>query len=242
MSDREPGNAVDFVRGHARLASPALVPELRLWLGTQLDPLWEATLAFHGAPGAPAAPPPPPYWAFAWVGGQALARTLLDAPELVRGLDVLDFGAGSGLVALAAARAGARHVTATDIDPLARAAIELNACENGLAVEVSDTDLVGTPGDARGASDASDTCNAYDVITLGDLFYEQPLAGRVAAWASELAARGKTVLFGDPGRTYVPRSGIVEIARYDVATTVEIETAAVREAVVWRVVPTSPPG
>lgn len=225
MSDRNPGNAVDFVREHARLAAPELVPELRLWLGTALDPLWEATFAFHGMRAAP-----PPYWAFAWVGGQALARTLLDAPELIRGLDVLDFGAGSGLVALAAARAGARRVTATDIDPLACAAIGLNARENGLSVEASPDDLAGTP------------CNAYDVITLGDLFYEQPLAGRVAAWASELAARGKTVLFGDPGRTYVPRSGIVEIARYDVATTVEIETAAVREAVVWRVVPTSPPG
>lgn len=212
-------DAVGFVRKHARLEVPALVPELRLWLGTALDPLWEATLAFRGTRDAP-----PPYWAFAWVGGQALARTLLDLPELVRGRSVLDFGAGSGLVALAAGRAGARRVTATDIDPLAVAAIGLNARENGLRVEAVSDDLAGTP------------CDAYDVVTFGDLFYEQPLAGRVATWAAELAARGKTVLFGDPGRTYVPRSGIVEVARFDVATTVEIEPASVREAIVWRVV------
>ncbi len=214
-----------FIRANTVLEPTALVPELRLHQATTLVPLWEASEAELERNGVP-----PPYWAFAWAGGQALARYLLDNPALVAGKRVLDFGAGSGLQGLAAARAGAAAVLAVDIDPFACVAMRLNAEANGVALEVSDADWIGrdNPG--------------WDVILAGDVCYEKPMAGRVEAWLRRLAGPdqpngGALVLVGDPGRTYFPRQGMERITGYAVKTTREIEDTDLRNAVVWRLLP-----
>ena len=207
-----------FIRANTRLEAPALVPEIRLHLASELVPLWQASEAELERQGVP-----PPYWAFAWAGGQALARYLLDHPALVHGKAVLDFGAGSGLQGLAAAKAGAARVLALDIDPFACAAIRLNAAANALSVETSGADLLGDP------------CADFAVILAGDVCYERPMAGRVELWLKALSAAGKTVLMGDPGRTYLPRDGLERVTGYAVQTTREIEDSDLRNAVVWRV-------
>jgi len=214
------GDPAGFIRGNTRLEAPALVPEIALHLASELVPLWQASEVELERLNVP-----PPYWAFAWAGGQALARYLLDNAELVRGKAVLDFGAGSGLQGLAAAKAGASRVLALDIDPFACAAIELNAAANGVAVDVSSEDLIGDP------------CAAFAVILAGDVCYERPMAGRVELWLKQLAGEGKTVLMGDPGRTYLPREGLERVTGYAVKTTREIEDTDLRNAVVWRVLP-----
>jgi predicted nicotinamide N-methyase len=171
-----------FVRRNTAIAAPPLVPEIRLHLATEITPIWQAseeTLARSGLP--------PPYWAFAWAGGQALARYLIDHPEAVAGRSVLDFGAGSGLVAIAAAIAGAASVAAAEIDPFAAAAIAANAALNEVAVAVTTADVLDV-GDAP-----------WEVVTAGDVCYERPMADRVTAWLRVLAARGALVLLGDPG-------------------------------------------
>jgi predicted nicotinamide N-methyase len=150
---------------------------------------------------------------------------MLDYPGAVRGRRVLDFGAGSGLVAIAAALAGAARVTAAEIDPFAIAAIRLNAALNGVAVEVK-------TGDVIGREDA-----AWDVVLAGDMCYERPLADRLTAWLRQLAARGALVLVGDPGRAYRPTHGIAEVARYTVPTSRELEDRDSREGIVWRLLP-----
>jgi predicted nicotinamide N-methyase len=207
-----------FIRANTRLEAPPLVPEIELHLASELVPLWQASEAELEREGVP-----PPYWAFAWAGGQALARYLLDNAQLVRGRAVLDFGAGSGLQGLAAARAGAARVLALDIDPFACAAIRLNAAANALAVEIGVEDLIDDP------------CTAFDLILAGDVCYERPMAGRVERWLKALAVAGKTVLLGDPGRTYLPREGLERVTGYAVKTTREIEDSDLRNAVVWRV-------
>ncbi|HEX7200614.1 MAG TPA: 50S ribosomal protein L11 methyltransferase, partial [Dongiaceae bacterium] len=162
-----------FIRAETALSAPPLVPEIRLHLASEILPIWQATeadLARHGLP--------PPYWAFAWPGGQALTRHLLDHRELVAGRRVLDFAAGSGLSAIAAAMAGASTVAAADIDPFARAAIALNADTNGVDVALIEEDILLTPGDWP---------SDWDVILAGDVCYERPMAERVAAWFTELA-------------------------------------------------------
>jgi predicted nicotinamide N-methyase len=209
-----------FVRRNTAVEVPPLLPELRLYLASEVTPLWQATEESL-ARGAV----PPPYWAFAWAGGQALARYLLDHPETVAGRTVLDFGSGSGLVAIAAARAGARHVLAAEIDHFAIAAIAANAALNDVAVQV-------TPADLIGASDAN-----WDVVTAGDVCYEREMAERVVPWLRMLAGRGCLVLLGDPGRAYLPAVGLVERARYLVPTSREIEDREIRETVVWEVLP-----
>jgi predicted nicotinamide N-methyase len=206
-----------FVREHSSVASPPLCPELRLRLAIEITPLWTA---LEEAAGRTA---PPPFWAFAWPGGQALARLFLDRPELVRGKAVLDFGSGSGLVAIAAVRAGAARAVAADVDPCAAEAARTNADLNGLAIETEERDLVGDP------------LAGFDLVAAGDMCYEQPLAGRVLGWFAGLAAAGRTVLLGDPGRTYAPTAGIEEIARYAVSTSLELEDRTVRDTVIWRV-------
>ncbi|RZK80223.1 MAG: methyltransferase, partial [Methylobacterium sp.] len=166
---------------------------------------------------------PPPFWAFAWAGGQALARYILDNPGLVAGRRVLDFASGSGLVAIAAARSGAEHVTASDLDPFAIPAIGLNAAANGVAerIEAVSRDLIGSdPGSA--------------VVLAADIFYEQDLAARVTAWLSGLHARGATVLVGDPGRSYLPRDRLTELATYTVPVSRSLEDAEVKRSSVWR--------
>ena len=209
-------DAAAFVRANTVLAAPPLVPEIRLHLASEVTPLWQATEALLEREGLP-----PPYWAFAWPGGQAVARHVLDHPDLVRGRSAIDIGAGSGLLAIAAAMAGARSVIAADIDAFAAAAIALNAAANGAAVTVRTDDLIG--------SDAT-----ADVLLVGDMCYERPLAERLTRWLHERAAQGALVLLGDPGRAYLPQSGLAELSRYTVPTPLDLEDRTSRETVVWR--------
>ena len=205
-----------FVRANTVLAAPPLVPEIRLHLASEVTPLWQATEALLEREGLP-----PPYWAFAWPGGQAVARHVLDHPELVRGRSAIDIGAGSGLLAIAAAMAGARSVIAADIDAFAAAAIALNAAANRAAVTVRTDDLIGSGATA-------------DVLLVGDMCYERPLAERLTRWLHERAAQGALVLLGDPGRAYLPQSGLTELSRYTVPTPLDLEDRTSRESVVWR--------
>lgn len=207
-----------FVRCNTTVTTPPLVPEIRLHLATEVTPIWQATedsLARSGLP--------PPFWAFAWAGGQALARYLLDHPAEVAGRFVLDFGAGSGIVGIAAAKAGAARVLAADIDNFAAVAIAANAALNRADIEITTSDVVGTA-DPR-----------WEIITAGDVCYEQPMAGRVTTWLRSLAHSGRVVLLGDPGRTYLPTDGLCERSRYLVPTSRELEDRDTREGVVWGV-------
>jgi len=207
-----------FVRRNTAITAPSLVPEISLYLATEIAPIWQATedtLALSALP--------PPFWAFAWAGGQALARFLLDHPERVAGRSVLDFGAGSGIVAIAAAKAGAASVLAAEIDHFAAAAIAANASLNDVAIAVTTTDLLDTV-DAR-----------WEVVTAGDVCYERPMADRVMGWLRGLAARGTLVLLGDPGRAYLPSEGLIERAHYLVPTSRELEDRDIRDAIVWQV-------
>jgi len=202
-----------FVTTNAALIAPPLVPEIKLYLATEVVPLWRATeeeLEKNGVP--------PPYWAFAWAGGQALARYILDNPDALRGKRVLDIGSGSGLVGIAAAKSGAAHVLAADIDAHAIAAIKLNAAANAVDISVTQDDLIGLPGD-------------WDIMLVGDLFYERPLAERLLAW---LAPMTIPALLGDPGRTYFPKQGVEKLAAYSVQTTRDLEDREIRETGVYR--------
>jgi predicted nicotinamide N-methyase len=194
-----------FVRARTAPAAVPLVPEVRLYQATDVTPLWHATAAeLEGWD-------PAPFWAFPWAGGQALARYVLDAPDVVRGRRVFDFATGSGLVGIAAARAGAATVTACDLDPFCEAAILANAELNGVAVEVRSGDALAEP------------LAGFDVVLAGDVFYERALAERSLAWFRDLARRGAAVLVGDPGRIYSPREGVSERAAYDVPVIAAVE-------------------
>ncbi len=208
-----------FIRANTQLLAPPHTPEIRLHLATELVPIWQKTEEELAAIGVP-----PPFWAFAWAGGQALARYLLDHGDSVRGRRVLDFASGSGLSAIAAAKAGARHVLATEIDPFAIAAIALNAAANGVAVASTLEDVIGRD-------------DGWDTVLAGDVCYEREMSARVFAWLRQLAARGALVLMGDPGRNYLPSSNLVEIAVYDVQTTRELEDREVRRTKVWQILP-----
>jgi predicted nicotinamide N-methyase len=205
-----------FIRENTRVMATSHVPELSLFLADDAVSLWELTEEQLGELGLP-----PPFWAFAWAGGQALARYVLDHAEVVRGKSVLDVASGSGLVAIAAMKAGATSALAVDIDAFAAHAAVLNAALNDVRVATSDVDPVGRPTDA-------------DVILVGDLFYDRDLAPRVLAWLIEQQAAGKTVLIGDPGRTYLPRDKLEQIAAYDIPVTRALEDAEVKRAAVWR--------
>ena len=209
-----------FVRRSTTITASPLVPEIRLHLATEITPIWQATEEVLARSALP-----PPFWAFAWAGGQALARYLLDHPEVVAGRSVLDFGAGSGLVAIAAARAGAACVLAAEIDHFAAAAIAANAALNGVTIAVTT---------ANGLDTADPGC---EVVTAGDVCYERPMAERVTAWLRDLARRGGLVLLGDPGRAYLPSHGLHERARYLVPTSRELEDRESRDGVVWEVLP-----
>lgn len=215
-----------FVRDNTAIERPALVPEVALHLASEVVPLWQATEADLAETGLP-----PPFWAFAWAGGQALARFLLDRPEWVAGKRVLDFAAGSGVQGIAAALAGAARVEATEIDRFALAALALNAEANGVALELRGADVVGllNPGPNPGPAPP------WEVVLAGDVCYERPMAARVARWLGDLAREGVIVLMGDPGRSYLPKSGLKRLARYAVRTSRELEDSELRNAIVWQV-------
>jgi predicted nicotinamide N-methyase len=208
----------DFILQNTRLQRPPHAPELVLQLADEITPIWRLTEEALAKIGLP-----PPFWAFAWAGGQALARYVLDNPALVAGKGVVDFAAGSGIVALAARRAGARRVLAADIDGFAGAAVAVNAEANGLSLEFTADDLLAAPPPAWA-----------EVILAGDICHEKPLAERVMAWLSKARAQGKTVLIGDPGRSYFPREGLEKLAEYQVPTTRELEDLEVKRTAVWR--------
>jgi predicted nicotinamide N-methyase len=200
----------EFVRTRTALAPVPLVPEIAIHQATEVTPLWHATAAELDRWDAS------PFWAFPWAGGQALARHVLDRPELVRGRRVFDFATGSGLVAIAAARAGASEAVAADLDPFCEAAVALNAAANGVAVGFRLGDALGAPLDG------------FDVVLAGDVFYERRLAEAGLPWLRALARQGRTVLVGDPGRIYSPSEGLEELAAYDVPTPLEIEDRPLR--------------
>jgi predicted nicotinamide N-methyase len=206
-----------FILTHTRLLAPPLVPEIRLHLAEESLPIWRKTEEELGEMGLP-----PPYWAFAWAGGQALARYILDRAETVAGKSVIDVGAGSGIAAIAAAKSGARHVTAADIDALAVAAMDLNAAANGVALAATTDDWLDI--------DAPQG----EIVLVGDLFYERPLAERVMAFVRQRAARSGMVLVGDPRRSYFPADAFEAIAHYEVPVTRELEDAEIKRAAVWR--------
>ena len=208
----------EFIRANTALVSPPLVPEIRLHLATEVVPLWRLTEEELQAQGVP-----PPYWAFAWAGGQALSRHILDNPALVKGKDVLDFGAGSGLIAIAAAKAGAERIMAADIDPFAYAAIKLNAIANSAILGATTSDLIGSDGNWR-------------VILVGDMCYERPLAERLMAWLSDMAHHGAEVYLGDPGRSYFPSGGVEKLQTYRVQTTRDLEDQEIRQTSVYKLI------
>jgi predicted nicotinamide N-methyase len=206
-----------FVQSNTRLLAVPLAPEIRLHLAEESLPIWQRSEEELGRIDVP-----PPWWAFAWAGGQALARHLLDHPALVAGRRVLDLGAGSGLAGIAAMKAGAAHVIAADIDAYALAAIALNAAVNGVTVETMDADVL------------SAWPAGFDVVLVGDLFYERPLAERVLAFVEAAHAEGVAVLVGDPRRAHFPKDRFVEVAQYSVPVTRDLEDAEIKRSSVWR--------
>jgi predicted nicotinamide N-methyase len=209
-------SAEDFIRANTVVATAKLVPEIRLHLATEVTPLWHATESFLSQNNIE-----PPFWAFAWVGGQALARYVLDNPEVVAGLNVLDIGSGGGVVAVAAVMAGAAHVTALDVDPLAAAACRLNAQLNGTAERIT-TETA----DAIGYDLAP-----FDLILVGDVCYNRGVSADLTPHLMEAAV---PVLLGDPGRKYLPRHLTGPLATYAVEASRELETDAITQVGVWR--------
>lgn len=209
----------DFVTAHTTVAHAPLVPEIALHLASEITPIWQATEEWLKERNIE-----PPFWAFAWPGGQATARLLLDEPARVAGKRVLDFAAGCGIAAIAAAQSGATIVEAAEIDALALAAVRLNAALNGVRVETPEGDIVGAP------------CR-WDVILAGDVCYEAPMTAHILPWLRGLAAAGAEVLLADPGRAYLPREGLEPISRHAVPTTLELEDRTLREVTLFRLLP-----
>ncbi len=209
------GDRAAFVRGQTVVGVAPLVPEVRLYLASEITPIWQATEDWLAERNIA-----PPFWAFAWPGSQALARHVLDAKALVAGRRVLDFAAGGGLAAIACALAGAAHVEAAEIDAMADAATLANAALNGVAVEVVG-DVVGQ--DCR-----------WDLIVTGDVCYEAATAARIMPWLRRMAGSAE-VWMADPGRAYLPREGMAAFATYVVPTTRELEDREERAVVLYRV-------
>ena len=215
----ETGSPLDregFIRTHTRLLPVPHAPEIALHVAEEATELWQKTeeeLAVIGLP--------PPFWAFAWAGGQALARYLLDHPQIAASRHVLDVASGSGLVAIAAAKAGAARVEACDIDAFAVAAIGINAEANGVAVAATVEDLIGRD-------------EGWEVVCAGDVCYERGMAERAIAWLSALSARGAIVLIGDPGRSYLPKERLEALVTYEVPVTRALEDAEIKRSSVWR--------
>jgi predicted nicotinamide N-methyase len=214
----EPHDWAAFIRANTRLLAPPLVAEIALHLAEESLPIWRKTEEELGEMNIP-----PPYWAFAWAGGQALARHLLDRPEIVKSRNVIDLGTGSGLTAIAAMVAGAGRVLAADIDAVALVATRLNADVNGVHVSTTADDLLALPPDP-----------GVEVVLIGDLFYERALAERVIAYIEAAAHAGATVMIGDPQRSYFPRGRFVQVAEHSVPVTRELEDAEIKRTAVWQ--------
>ena len=214
-----------FILTHTRLQPVPHAPELSLHLADEVTPIWQLTEEALARIGLP-----PPFWAFAWAGGQALARYVLDNRSIVAGKSVLDFASGSGLVGIAAMKAGARDVLASEIDDFALHAIALNGRANGVCLDARKGDLIG------------DMTIAADVILAGDVCYERPMAEGVTEWLAALADQGKTVLVGDPGRYYLPRDRLEALASYEVPVVGDLEDREVKRTHVWRFRAITAPG
>lgn len=212
-----PGARRAFIEAHTTLEAAPFVPEIVLRLGGESMPLWEAAALADER-----LPVPPPFWAWPWAGGQALARYVLDHPDLVRGRRVADVGTGGGIVAIAAGLAGATEVTAIDIEPYAIEACRLNAAANGVFIHLTEGDPVGTD-------------DGWDVVLAGDVWYDQDLAEHMEPWLRSLAARGADVLTGDLGRAYLPAAGLESLVRYQVPTLADLEDVTSKRARVLRV-------
>ncbi len=215
-------NQEAFIRANTVLTAACLVPEIRLHLATEITPIWQATetwLAEHNLE--------PPFWAFAWPGGQALARHILDNPGLVAGKRVLDFAAGGGIAAIACAMAGAAEVEASEIDRMALAAISLNATANRTRI-LRAQDVVGAP-------------NRWDLILCGDVCYEAPMTRRIMPWLADMAGSAE-VWIADPGRAYLPKTGLSRFASYEIRTTLELEDRTSREVRLYRLTGGRTPG
>ena len=204
-----------FVAAHTVLAHAPLVPEIALHLATEITPIWQASETWLQQANVD-----PPFWAFAWPGGQVIARHVLDHPDLVRGRRVLDFAAGCGIAAIACAMAGAALVDAAEIDAMAVAAIRMNAATNGVDVVALDQDVVGQP------------CR-WDLIVCGDVCYEAPMTTHIMPWLRRMAAETE-VWVADPGRAYLPGDGLMEVAAHDVPTSLELEDRMLRRTKLFR--------
>ena len=210
-------NASAFIRANTVLGTAHHVPEIRLHLATEITPIWQASETWLSERNIA-----PPFWAFAWPGGQALARHILDHPHHAAGKRVLDFAAGGGIAAIACAMAGAACVEAAEIDDLALAAIALNAAENNATVSPI--------GDIVGAA------NRWDLILCGDVCYEAPMTGHIMPWLS-IMATGADTWIADPGRSYLPRTGLSPLASYRIETSLELEDHTSRDVTLYRVLP-----
>lgn len=205
----------DFINTHTRITRPELVPEIPLHLATQITPIWQATESWLEQANVA-----PPFWAFAWPGGQATARHILDHPEWVANKKVLDFACGCGIAAIAAAKCGAQYVQAVDIDPMAIAALRQNASLNDVQITGLAEDIVGSP------------CR-WDLILCGDVCYEGPMTRHILPWLRQMAEHA-VVIVADPGRNYLPECGMTAMAEYAVPTTTELEDRTQREVVLYR--------
>ena len=209
-------NKSAFIHQHTDELAPPLVPEVTLRLAHEAIPIWQKTEEERGLMGLP-----PPFWAFAWAGGQALARYILDHPQIVAGKSVLDFASGSGLVAIAAAKAGAAQVEACDIDAFSAEAIAVNAHANGVQIDIFCGDFIGQD-------------KGWDVVLAGDVSYERDMAARVTLWLDDMRQRGAHVLIGDPGRSYLAKDRLESVATYCVPVTRALEDSDIKQTQVWR--------
>ena len=209
-------SAEDFIRTNTVVMSPSLVPEITMHLATEVTPLWQMTeerLQENGLP--------PPYWAFAWPGGQGMARYFIEHPDVIRGKRMLDFAAGGGVASIAAKKMGAAHALAAEIDPLALAAIQMNASLNNVTItNVQDVDFTKSYPDV-------------DLITAGDVCYQQEMTAKMMRWLTLNRENGTRILIADPGRAYLPREGLIECARYVVPTSRDLEDQEQRNVIVW---------
>lgn len=217
MTILDAGAAETFIRSNTLLTTARHVPEIQLHLATEITPIWQATETWLAERNID-----PPFWAFAWPGGQALARHILDNPGLVAGKRVLDFAAGGGIAAIACTMAGAADVEASEIDSLALAAIGLNAAVNGVCVRLA--------GDIVGAA-----CR-WDLIICGDVCYEAPMTSHIMPWLQRLTAAAE-VWIADPGRAYLPKTGLGRMASFRIETSLELEDRASRDVALYRVLP-----